>query len=228
MIAVVLGASRGLGRAVAAELAARSYDVTLVARNAAALEDAAAAIRVVGGSARTLACDVSDLERFAEGFGRPRLVVNCAAVLGPVRPVLDTAMHEVRSVFEANAVGAFAALRTFLPLLAERGGRFVAVSSSSAAIPTEGLAAYCASKAAFELLHRAAALESSRTTIVLVRPGAVETRMQAALREGTTPLAHSARAAATAGRVRSPGSVAAALIDAALTAAHGETVELAP
>lgn len=228
MRAVVLGASRGLGRAVAEELAHRDYEVTLVARDATALEDAAEAIRGAGRSARTLACDVIELERIADALGSPALVINCAAVLGPIRPVLDLDPHELRAVLETNAVGAVTALRALLPGLAERGGRYVAVSSSSAIQPTEGLSAYCASKAAFELLHLAAALESSRATIVIVRPGAVETRMQAALRKGASPLARGARSAAAAGLVRQPGPVAAALLDAALSAAHGATVELAP
>lgn len=224
----MLGASRGLGRSVASELAARAADVTLIARDAVELEHAAVAIRDDGGYARTFSCDVTRLEELTPEFAGTDLVVNCAAILGPVLPVTDTSAEDLRAVLDSNVVGALAALRAFLPILSERRGRHVAVSSHSAIVATAGLGAYCASKAAFELLHRVAALEASEATVVLVRPGAVETRMQAALREGDSLLARSATAASASGRVHDPRRVATELLDRALVASHGETIECDP
>lgn len=189
--AVVTGASRGLGRATALELAARGVTVALVARDEAALREVAAEIERRGGWVLAVPGDVSDpadAQRIAavihDAFGAPDLVVNNAATLGPtpLPLLLDLDPDALSDTFATNTVGPFRLTRMWVgPMVLRGSGTVVALSSDAAvdAWPTWG--AYGASKAAQDHLQRtfAAELASTGLRFVTVDPGELDTDMHA-------------------------------------------------
>src|SRR5437667_11405077 len=161
-VAVVTGASSGIGRAVAHELAAAGVRVVLAARRAGRLAEAVAAIRAAGGGAEAVVTDLRDeaaVERLVEGavarHGRLDALVNNAAV-GHIRPVVEGRTEEWRAVLETNVLGTLVACRAALRHMLPRGaGDIVNMTSASAHEAWPYLAAYSASKAAVHTLSRA-------------------------------------------------------------------------
>jgi NAD(P)-dependent dehydrogenase (short-subunit alcohol dehydrogenase family) len=215
--AVVVGASRGLGRALSLELARRGHDLVLAARSQSGLDDVAGAIAVAGGSARTVVCDLAadGVDELAPHTDADVLVLN-AATLGPLEHVESLTARGLTAVLQVNVVAPAQCLRVFLPAMRRRGsGLVIAVSSSAAVLPRCAMAAYGSSKAAFELLMRSASAETSGSgvRVVTVRPGALDTDMQAELRAESSPLSASARWAAEHGLLHDPDDVAKRLLD---------------
>jgi len=158
-VAVVTGASSGIGRAVAHELAAAGVRVVLAARRAGRLAEAVAAIRAAGGGAEAVVTDLRDeaaVERLVEGaVARLDALVNNAAV-GHIRPVAEGRTEEWRAVLETNVLGTLVACRAALRHMLPRGaGDIVNMTSASAHEAWPYLAAYSASKAAVHTLSRA-------------------------------------------------------------------------
>src|SRR5881409_1141906 len=161
-VAVVTGASSGIGRAVAEQLAAAGVRVVLAARRAGRLAEAVAAIRAAGGAAEAVVADLRDegqVERLIEGavarHARLDALVNNAAV-GHIRPVAEGRSEEWRAVLETNVLGTLVACRAALRHMLPRGaGDIVNVTSASAHEAWPYLAAYSASKAAIHTLSRA-------------------------------------------------------------------------
>jgi len=184
VIAVVTGAGRGIGRAIAIELAARGCDVALVGRASDALEDVA---REISGR-RTLVvpCDVADAgavavaaQRTLAELGTPRFVVANAGVVVRV-PLVEMTESQWDDVLDVNLKGAFLCARAFLPpMLAARRGRFVAIGSISGTMGTPKLTAYCASKWGTIGFVKALAEELRGTGLqsMCVMPGSVDTDM---------------------------------------------------
>jgi len=187
--AVVTGASRGIGRAIAHRLAEAGADVALWARDAAALRQVAGEIEAAGGRAQPIVCDVSDpaaVERAADVVRRTmppvRIVVNNAgAVLR--KPAATVTDAEWRSVIAVNLDGTFYVTRAFLVDLTRDGGRVINISSIAGRQGTAMLAAYCAAKHAVIGLTRALAeeLRAAKVSVNAICPGSVDTAM---LREG--------------------------------------------
>ena len=189
--ALVTGASRGLGRALAEELAQRGSKVVLVARGGAELEKVAAGIRAAGGVAHALPSDIADkaaVHGLAGGaaslVGPIDILVHNASALGPVplRLLLDTECEDLRDVLEANLVGPFRLTKVVAGSMALRGeGVVVHVSSDAgvAAYPRWG--AYGVSKAAQDHLSRiwAAELGELGVRVLTVDPGEMDTEMHA-------------------------------------------------
>ena len=161
-VAVVTGASSGIGRAVAHQLAAAGMLVVLAARRAERLAEAVAAIRAAGGEAQAVVADLrneAEVERLIDGavarHGRLDALVNNAAV-GHVRPVAEGRTEEWRAVLETNVLGTLVACRAALRHMLPRGaGDIVNVTSASAHEAWPYLAAYSGSKAAVHTLSRA-------------------------------------------------------------------------
>jgi len=201
-LAVVTGASRGIGAATAAAVAAAGAHVVLAARDGRALDGVAGRIKDAGGQATPLATDVSDeaaVERLfaeADGMGRLSALVCAAAVLTPA-PFAETTPAMWRETLEVNLTGAFLCCRAAFTAMVRSGeGRMVNIASLSGVYATEkfpGLAAYNVSKYGVIGLTEAIAVEGREHGIsaICLSPGAVDTEMlrraNPALRPGLTP-----------------------------------------
>jgi NAD(P)-dependent dehydrogenase (short-subunit alcohol dehydrogenase family) len=190
--ALVTGASRGLGRALAEQLAARGARIALVAREPGPLRDVVAAIRGRGGDAHAIAGDISDktaIHRIAgqaQGLvGEIAIAIHNASTLGPtpLRLLLDTECEDLAAVLETNLIGPFRLTKVLAGAMAIRGaGVIVHVSSDAAVEPYPRWGAYGASKAAQDHLSRilAAELDGTGVRVLAVDPGEMDTAMHAA------------------------------------------------
>ena len=228
-VALVTGASRGIGRAVAEGLAADGFDLALVyAGNEAAAAEAVAACEAAGATARAYRCDVADadavkatVDEVLADFGSVWVLVNNAGV---TRDGLIARMPEddIDRVLDVNLKGAFHTCRALSrALMRQRGGRIVNVSSVVGITGNAGQANYAASKAGLIGLTKslAAELGPRGVTANAVAPGFVETDMTAdlpdetrALYESQIPLGRMASAEEVASVVRFLASDAAAYV----------------
>jgi NAD(P)-dependent dehydrogenase (short-subunit alcohol dehydrogenase family) len=190
--ALVTGASRGLGRALAEQLAARGARVALVARDAGPLRDVVAGIRGRGGDAHAIAGDIAAKDAVhriagqAQGLvGEIGIAVHNASTLGPtpLRLLLDTECEDLAEVLETNLVGPFRLTKVLAGAMAIRGaGVIVHISSDAAVEPYPRWGAYGASKAAQDHLSKilAAELDGTGVRVLAVDPGEMDTVMHAA------------------------------------------------
>src|SRR4051812_27916942 len=197
-LAVVTGASRGIGAATAEALGAAGAHVILVARTASALEEVEERIHSAGGSATIAPLDLSQGESIAklgsaiaERWGKLDILVLNAAMLGSLTPVQDIDPKEYSRLLTTNLLANQALIATFDPLLkkAERAD-VVALTSSVGAEPRAFWGAYGSSKAALESLLGAYADETAftiRIRVHIVEPGATRTRMRQLAFPGEEP-----------------------------------------
>ena len=190
--ALVTGASRGLGRALAERLAARGARVALVARDAGPLREVVAGIRGRGGDAHAIAGDVAAKDAThriagqAQGLvGEIAIAIHNASTLGPtpLRLLLDTECEDLAQVLETNLVGPFRLTKVLAGAMAIRGaGVIVHISSDAAVEPYPRWGAYSVSKAAQDHLSRilAAELDGTGVRVLAVDPGEMDTVMHAA------------------------------------------------
>ena len=189
--ALITGASRGLGRALAMELAAHGARVVLVARGADELEAVVREIRGAGGEAFAVPGDVGD-KRAVHGIagaaaalaGPIDLLVQNASTLGPLPMplLLDTECEDLSAVFETNVVGPFRLGKIVAGSMALRGeGLVLHVSSDAAVEGYPGWGAYGVSKAALDHLARVwgAELAGNGVRFLSIDPGEMNTRMHA-------------------------------------------------
>ena len=187
--AVVTGASRGIGRAIALRLAAAGAEVALWARSRDALRNVAAEISSSGGRARDFIVDVTDAAAVNDAAQLVRsamppvrtVVNNAGSVLRKVTAEITDA--EWRAVMATNVDGTFHVTRAFLPDLTRDGGRIVNIASIAGREGTPLLASYCAAKHAVVGFTRALAeeLRAAKVVVNAICPGSVDTAM---LREG--------------------------------------------
>ena len=197
-LALVTGASRGIGAAIAEALAAAGAHVILVARTASALEDVEERIHKAGGSATIAPLDLTDGESIgklagavAERWKKLDVLVLNAAMLGSLSPVQDIDPKEYSRILSLNLLANQALIAAFDPLLklAERA-EVVALTSSVGVEPRAFWGAYGSSKAALEALLGAYADEtahSGRVRVHVIDPGATRTRMRAIAFPGEEP-----------------------------------------
>jgi NAD(P)-dependent dehydrogenase (short-subunit alcohol dehydrogenase family) len=186
---VITGASRGLGKALAAALAKRGAKVVLVARGEDELATAVDAIRSEGGEAHGLAFDVGDKEaihRIAGAasalVGNIDVLVHAASTLGPLPmpTLLDTECEDFAKVLEVNLVGPFRLTKVIAGAMAARGrGLVVFVSSDAAVSAYANWGAYGVSKAAQDHLARTFAAELAPVRFLAIDPGEMDTKMHA-------------------------------------------------
>jgi NAD(P)-dependent dehydrogenase (short-subunit alcohol dehydrogenase family) len=178
-VGIVTGASRGLGLALARELAKRGWTLVVDARGAEALQDASAGLNGVV----PVPGDVSDAEHrhaLLEAAGdRIDLLVNNASLLGPSPqpPLADYPLDELARVYEVNVFAPLALVQLALPRLAP-GAAIVHVTSDAAVEPYEGWGGYGSSKAALEQLTAILAAEHPELRVYTVDPGDMRTQMQ--------------------------------------------------
>jgi short-subunit dehydrogenase len=189
--ALVTGASRGLGAALAHQLAAQGARVALVARGADELARRVEAIRKDGGDAHAIAADVGDKNAAfaiaataAAVVGPISLLVNNASSLGhvPLRMLLDTDCEALEAALEVNVVGPLRLTKLVVPSMVLRGeGLVVNVTSDAAVEAYPGWGAYGSTKAALEQMGRilGAELEGTGVRVITVDPGEMNTRMHA-------------------------------------------------
>jgi NAD(P)-dependent dehydrogenase (short-subunit alcohol dehydrogenase family) len=187
----VTGASRGLGAALAGELARRGAKVVMVARERGPLEEAARAITAAGGEAHALPADVGDKRAVhalagaaAALVGPIEVLVHNASTLGPtpLPLLLDTECEDLERVLEVNLVGPFRLTKAVAGAMAlRRRGLIVHVTSDASVSAYPGWGAYGVSKAALDHLGRswAAELEGTGVRVFSVDPGEMATRMHA-------------------------------------------------
>jgi NAD(P)-dependent dehydrogenase (short-subunit alcohol dehydrogenase family) len=184
-VAIITGASRGLGEVLARLLANRGYDLVLGARNPGPLQDVAESIDQARSGVVPVAGDVTDasvrtrLMNAARELGGLDLLVNNASELGDIGPLMEFDVQRFGRVFPVNAGAPIALIQLALPLLAERRGLIVNITSDAARGAYPGWGPYGASKAALELLTRTLATElrGRGVSAVIVDPGDMRTRM---------------------------------------------------
>jgi NAD(P)-dependent dehydrogenase (short-subunit alcohol dehydrogenase family) len=186
-LAVVTGASRGLGRVLAGFLAMRGYALLITARGRAALRDADEELRTFAPTVVSIAGDVADpahrarLLEAAGRWGRIDVLVNNASELGPSpMPSLERASREdFLRVLDVNVLGPLALVQEALPLLSRSRGLVVNITSDAALGGYPGWGLYGASKAALDLVSKTLAeeLRDRGVSVVSVDPGDMRTKM---------------------------------------------------
>lgn len=196
--ALITGASRGIGRAVALGLAEAGIHVVALARTQGALEDLDDQIRSIGGQATLLPMDLRKLDEIDklgpslyERFGGLDILVGNAGTLGPLSPTHHIDPKDWDKVFKLNLFANLRLIRTLDPLLrAAPSGRAVFTTSDMAKAGTAYWGPYAASKAALNaaIIGYASELEQTNLRVNLVNPGPVDTRMlQEAFPGGVSP-----------------------------------------
>lgn len=196
-IAAVTGASRGIGRAAAIELARRGAHVVLIARGQGGLAETDDAIRAIGGTASLLPLDLADGAgvdmlgpSLMERFGRLDILLANAATLGVLAPVAHVSEAELNVAVALNLTASWRLIRSCGPLLlAAPAGRAVFVTSRVAVAPRAFWGLYGATKAAMDhlVLTWAAETEGTALRVNLFDPGVVATRMRADAMPGEDP-----------------------------------------
>lgn len=212
-LALVTGASRGIGAATAEALAAAGAHVILTARTAPALEEVEDRIHAVGGSATIAPMDLTETEHVkklaeavAERWGSLDVLILNAAMLGSLSPVEHLDAKELTRVFALNVHANQALIAAFDPLLRRADkADVVGITSSVGSEPRAFWGGYGASKAAFETLLGAYADETAhagKPRVQIVDPGATRTRMRQLAFPGEEPES-----------LKGPEVVAAAILD---------------
>jgi NAD(P)-dependent dehydrogenase (short-subunit alcohol dehydrogenase family) len=226
-VALVTGASRGIGRAAAMALSREGVSVALVARNSTELVQAAA--EVAGTGPRALAIDADlgmegAVERILDSatanLGAPDILINNAGQVGPFGPTWTSPREGWQAALQLNLVAPYLLSRALLPAMLEKGwGRLLNVSSIVAVRPVPFLGAYGASKAALDAFTRQLAGEVAGTgvSVAAIYPGPTDTAMHAAIRAQAPDLVGADfsarfRAAYERGEVFQPDQVARLIV----------------
>jgi len=200
-LALVTGASRGIGHAVALELARQGAHVIAMARTQGALEKLDDEIRAMGGEATLVPCDIKDYEALDrlggaihQRWGKLDIFVGNAGVLGPITPLSHLDPQQWDNVLAVNVTANWRLIRSLDPLLRAADAGRVVLMSSAAGHKTQFApywGAYAASKAAVDALVRTYAAETATTSavkVMAVNPGPLRTRMRASAMPGEDPM----------------------------------------
>jgi NAD(P)-dependent dehydrogenase (short-subunit alcohol dehydrogenase family) len=197
-IALVTGASRGIGRAAALGLAKAGAHVIAVARGVEGLEELDDEIKVEGGTATLVPLDLRDyagLDRMAaavhERWGRLDALLGNAGILGPLTPIAHLHPNTWEEVMAVNVTSNWRLIRAFDPLLRNSdAGRVLMVSSAVARLNRPYWGPYAISKAALEMLTFTYAAECNGTSVKAnaLNPGPTRTRMRAQAMPGEDPM----------------------------------------
>ena len=186
-VAVITGAGRGIGQAIALAYAREGARLALAARSESELEQAVVAVSELGAEAIAVPTDVTsqaDTERLSqatvERFGRIDVLVNNAGISGPIGPMQDNDIAEWVDTINVNLTGTFLVCRAVIPFMLEQGGgRIINLSGAGVANAWSNMSAYCSSKAAAVRLTEVLAqeLEGQGIFVNALGPGSVHTTM---------------------------------------------------
>ncbi|MDY6790598.1 MAG: SDR family NAD(P)-dependent oxidoreductase [Thermodesulfobacteriota bacterium] len=189
-VVIITGASRGVGASVARWLGRTGARLVVAARSKDGLLKCAGEVEKLGGKALAVPMDVSDpvvcrdlVIKTLDTFGRIDGVINNAAVVTPLASIENADPADWKHSMGVNVIGPFHLTKYSLSQLRINRGRIINVSSGAAILPIESAAAYCASKAALNHFTSVLAVEEPNITTVAIRPGVVDTDMQAYLRK---------------------------------------------
>ncbi|MBS0246771.1 MAG: SDR family NAD(P)-dependent oxidoreductase [Proteobacteria bacterium] len=196
-IALVTGASRGIGAALALQLAEAGAHVVAVARTVGGLEELDDKIKAIGGTATLVPVDMKDMDGIArlalaihERYKRLDVMVGNAGILGPLSPLPHAEPKDFENIFAVNVTANWQLIRTMDPLLqASSAGRAVFVTSGLGWMGRAYTGVYGSSKAALNALAQTYAAENATTTVNvnLFNPGPTRTRMYASGWPGVDP-----------------------------------------
>jgi len=185
-VAVITGASKGLGRAMALALGGAGARLALVSRDRQQLKATAEAAHALGAEAKIFQTDVTKEEEVRrlekeviDGFGHVQILINNAGI-NIRKPVIDFTLAEWRAVLDTNLTGAFLACRSFVPHMKGQGyGRILNLTSIMSHVALPGRSAYAASKSGLLGFTRALALELAPEQITVngISPGPIATEM---------------------------------------------------
>ncbi|MBO6784179.1 MAG: SDR family NAD(P)-dependent oxidoreductase [Alphaproteobacteria bacterium] len=227
-VALVTGASRGIGKAVALRYAAEGAHVVALARTVGALEELDDTITAAGGNVTLVPCDLKDFDAIdtlgpvlLERFDRLDVFVGNAGLLGEMTPLTHYEPKSWHEVFDVNVHANWRLIRTLEPVLRRsEAGRAILVTSGAARNPRAYWGAYAVTKAAVEALAQVWASELANTDVRvnLLNPGATRTGMRAAAFPGEDPMS-----------LKTPDDITDAFVELASTACtrHGEFIDLA-
>lgn len=187
-VAIVTGASRGFGRALAVDLAKSGWTLVIDGRGSGALETVAQTLDDLGAFVDAIDGDVTDPEHraalieAAKRRGSLDLLINNASTLGPspLPKLEDYSLDELRRVYEVNVFAPLALIQDALPLLRRSRGVVVSVTSDASVEGYEGWGGYGSSKAALDQLHRVLAVEELDVATYVFDPGDMRTDMHQA------------------------------------------------
>ena len=184
-VAIITGAGRGIGAAIATKLARLGAHSVLCGRKRAPLEETASAIKTAGDRASVVGCDVSDLgsvqslaETVDRSFHRLDILVNNAGIMGPQGPLHELQPEAWDDVFTTNLRGVYYMIRSLAPVMIRaRRGHIINISSLAGKNPVPNLAAYSASKWGLNGLSYSVAeeLRAHNIRVSVICPGSVHT-----------------------------------------------------
>ncbi|MEL7023925.1 MAG: SDR family oxidoreductase [Pseudomonadota bacterium] len=198
-VALITGASRGIGLATVHELSSLGAQVVLAARSEAPIQDITDQISENGGRAVAVQCDVASFEQVQAAvsstiarFDRLDILVNNAGTIEPIARIDESEPDLWSKAIDVNLKGVYHGLRAALPVMTARGGGVIVnLSSGAATSALEGWSHYCASKAAVKMLTACAHKEFSEQGIRVVglSPGTVATDMMSSIKSsGINPV----------------------------------------
>ena len=186
-VAVITGAGRGIGRAIALAYAREGARLALAARSEPELDETVAAVSSLGAEAIAVRTDVTSqiatsrlARRTVERYGRIDALVNNAGISGPIGPLQDNDIAEWVDTINVNLTGTFLSCRAVIPVMLEQGGgKIINLSGAGAANAWSNMSAYCSSKAAVVRLTEVLAqeLEGKGIMVNALGPGSVHTSM---------------------------------------------------
>jgi short-subunit dehydrogenase len=194
-VVMITGASSGIGRGLAVEIAGRGANVGLVARRAEVIDEVVREIEAAGGKAMALPTDVQSEDSIRAAAEQLRASLGAIDVLianagiGPTRDAADFSAEEVSDVINVNVIGASNSVAAVIPEMVARGsGQLVAISSLAAYRGLPRSAAYCASKAAVSAFFESLRLdlEPRGIDVTIIHPGFIKTPLTAG-RESQMP-----------------------------------------